>query len=66
MSIGPEIPAYVTVNVSELEFIDHAGLAALDGAARALGVMMTLLDADPLTAWLVDALELSVGAGRAP
>jgi anti-anti-sigma regulatory factor len=56
--IGPELPARVALDVSELEFIDHSGLLALDRAARSLGVTMTLVDAEPLTQWLVDTLGL--------
>jgi anti-anti-sigma regulatory factor len=58
MLIGPEIPSHVTVDMSELEFIDHRSLLALDRAARSLGVTMTLVNAEPLTEWLVDTLEL--------
>jgi hypothetical protein len=59
MLIGPEIPARVTLDASELEFIDHRGLLALDRAAHALGVSMTLINTEPLTAWLVTTLELA-------
>ena len=58
LMIGPEIPARVTVSLAELDFIDHQALLALDGAAGLLGVTMTLVDADPLSVWLVDALAL--------
>jgi hypothetical protein len=58
MLIGPEIPAHVTVNMSEVNFIDHSSLLALDRAARSLGITMTLEDAAPLTNWLVEKLQL--------
>jgi ABC-type transporter Mla MlaB component len=59
MLIGPEIPAHVTVDLSELDFVDHGGLVALDRAARSLGVAATLIHPSPLTAWLVDTLMLT-------
>ena len=63
MSIGPEIPAHVTIDLSELDFIDHRGLIALDRAARSFEVAATLIHTAPLIVWLVHALELTnVGA----
>jgi anti-anti-sigma regulatory factor len=59
MAIGPEIPAQVTVDMSEVDFIDHSSLLALDRAARSLAVTMTLVGAEPLTRWLVGTLGLS-------
>lgn len=56
--IGPEVPSAVTVDMSEVEFIDHGSLLALDRAAHALGVTMTLVAADPLLVWLVARLGL--------
>jgi anti-anti-sigma regulatory factor len=58
MVIGPEIPARVTLDMSEVRFIDHASLAAIDRAARSLDVTVTLVGAQPLTAWLVETLGL--------
>jgi ABC-type transporter Mla MlaB component len=59
MVIGPDIPARVTVDVSELEFVDHGALVALDRAARSFGVSVTLVHESPLTAWLVGVLRLT-------
>ncbi len=59
LTIGPEIPAQVTVDMSEVDFIDHASLRALDRAARSLEVTMTLVGAAPLTRWLAGTLALT-------
>ncbi|WP_258723386.1 MEDS domain-containing protein [Cellulomonas sp. NS3] len=58
LTIGPELRARTTVSVAELRFIDHAGLLALDRAARSLDVSVTLVDAEPLTCWLAATLGL--------
>jgi anti-anti-sigma regulatory factor len=58
-SIGPELPARVLVDVSELRFIDHTGLAACDAAAREVGVIMTLAGTSPLVRWIVGTLGLA-------
>lgn len=57
-AIGPEIPTRVTLDMSEVDFIDHASLTAIDRAARSLGVTVTLVHAQPLTSWLVQTLGL--------
>lgn len=58
LSIGPEIPARVTLDLSEVAFIDHTSLVAVDRAAGALGVVVTLVGTQPLTEWLVGTLGL--------
>lgn len=57
-AIGPEMPTRVTLDMSEVTFIDHVSLTAIDLAARSLDVTVTLVHTQPLTAWLVQALGL--------
>ncbi|WP_250442571.1 MEDS domain-containing protein [Actinotalea sp. C106] len=58
MAIGPEIPSRVTLDMSEVEFIDHSSLMAVDRAAHSLDVTVTLVGAKGLTEWLVHTLGL--------
>jgi anti-anti-sigma regulatory factor len=59
LGIGADLPRPIVLDLSEHEFIDHSALVALQRAAHALGTRIELVGASPLTACLVDALELT-------
>ncbi len=56
--VGPEAPSRVVVDVTELGFIDHTGLLAMDRAAQSLVASITLLGASRMVGWLVRTLGL--------
>jgi anti-anti-sigma factor len=49
----------IVLDLTELDFIDHAGLVAMHRAARALRTHVHLVGASRLTALLVDAFTLT-------
>lgn len=57
--IGPSLSDPVVVEVSDLDFIDHGGLVALERAGRALDLRVRLVGASRATGWLVGTLGLA-------
>lgn len=51
-------PGPVRVDCSDLDFVSHRGLEALNAVAADLGVRVTLIDPPSTAGWLIELLEL--------